>query len=211
MRGSGRSGHFLDGLGAVAGTCRFTALVASPDERARDAMVVRLAQLGATTVLETANGATANELVRRVGPCDVAVLDVTPTRGDNVRLIQGLRRAGCRAVVVLVSPDSSSEVVEVSGAGVSSILVKAQAGWNDDVAAERVREYLRGITSGPLTHREVQVLQLVAAGQNTREIAAALLLSPLTVKSHVERIGRKLNTGDRAAMVANAMRKRLIW
>ena len=61
-----------------------------------------------------------------------------------------------------------------------------------------------------LSAREVEVLQLVADGQSNKEIGEALSLSALTVKSHLSRIGRKLGTGDRAQMVALAMRAGVI-
>lgn len=61
-----------------------------------------------------------------------------------------------------------------------------------------------------LSLRELQVLALVAEGRSNRQIGAALALSPLTVKAHLARIGRKLDSGDRAHMVALAMRAGLI-
>ena len=57
-----------------------------------------------------------------------------------------------------------------------------------------------------LTGREVEVLQAVADGRSNKEIGAYLGLSSLTVKSHMARISRKLGTGDRAELVAIAMR-----
>jgi DNA-binding CsgD family transcriptional regulator len=61
-------------------------------------------------------------------------------------------------------------------------------------------------TPRDLSAREVEVLQLVADGQSNKEIGEAMSLSPLTVKSHLARIGHKLGTGDRAHMVALTMR-----
>ncbi|WP_438938453.1 response regulator transcription factor [Amycolatopsis orientalis] len=65
-------------------------------------------------------------------------------------------------------------------------------------------------TPRELSAREVEVLQLVADGQSYKEIGEELSLSALTVKSHLSRIGRKLGTGDRAEMVALAMRAGVI-
>ncbi|NLF04986.1 MAG: response regulator transcription factor [Actinomycetales bacterium] len=62
----------------------------------------------------------------------------------------------------------------------------------------------------PLTARELSVLALVAEGQSNRAIGETLELSALTVKSHLARIARKLGTGDRAALVAVALRRGLI-
>ena len=67
-------------------------------------------------------------------------------------------------------------------------------------------------TAGPdgLSAREIEVLQLVAAGRSNRDIGGELNLSALTVKSHLARIARKLGTGDRAEMVAVALRAGVI-
>jgi DNA-binding CsgD family transcriptional regulator len=66
----------------------------------------------------------------------------------------------------------------------------------------------RGIED--LSAREIEVLQLVAGGHSNRDIGVALHLSALTVKSHLARISRKLGTGDRAEMVALALRAGVI-
>jgi len=57
-----------------------------------------------------------------------------------------------------------------------------------------------------LTPREREVLQLVTQGARTREIAAKLYLSPLTVRNHVHRILQKLGARSRAEAVALAIR-----
>ena len=61
-----------------------------------------------------------------------------------------------------------------------------------------------------LSAREIEVLGLVACGRSNRDIGAELHLSALTVKSHLARIARKLGTGDRAEMVAVALRAGVI-
>ena len=64
--------------------------------------------------------------------------------------------------------------------------------------------------SDSLSAREIEVLRLVAEGKSNKDIGDALGLSALTVKSHLARIARKLGTGDRAEMVALAMRAGVI-
>jgi DNA-binding NarL/FixJ family response regulator len=61
-----------------------------------------------------------------------------------------------------------------------------------------------------LTPRELEVLQLAADGNSTREIAAELVISASTVKTHFEHIYPKLAASDRAAAVAAALRQGLI-
>ena len=64
--------------------------------------------------------------------------------------------------------------------------------------------------SAQLSAREREVLRLVAGGRSNQQIGDQLCLSMLTVKSHLVRIGRKLGTGDRAGIVAVAMRAGII-
>jgi DNA-binding NarL/FixJ family response regulator len=61
-----------------------------------------------------------------------------------------------------------------------------------------------------LSDREIEVLRLVADGRSNKAIGESMGLSALTVKSHLARIARKLGTGDRAGMVAVAMRTGII-
>lgn len=72
------------------------------------------------------------------------------------------------------------------------------------------RPRLATVSPRTLSAREVHVLALVALGQSNKEIGRAMELSPLTIKSHLARISRKLGTGDRAGMVAIATRAGLI-
>jgi len=65
-------------------------------------------------------------------------------------------------------------------------------------------------TPTPLSDREVQVLQLVAEGLTNQLIARRLGLAHHTVKSHLARIGRKWEMGERAGLVAMGMRAGVI-
>ena len=60
------------------------------------------------------------------------------------------------------------------------------------------------------SERELQVVRLVAEGRTNQEIGLALYLSPYTIKTHLQRIGRKVGSGDRSAIVAHFMREGLI-
>lgn len=69
-----------------------------------------------------------------------------------------------------------------------------------------------GEPAGPalLSEREVSILELVQHGKNNVEIAAELVISPLTVKNHVQRILRKLGANNRAQAVGKAIALRIL-
>jgi DNA-binding CsgD family transcriptional regulator len=66
-----------------------------------------------------------------------------------------------------------------------------------------------GATHG-LSHREIEVLRLLANGSSDREIAEALFISSETASTHVKNIRRKLGVHSRAAAAAYAIRQELI-
>lgn len=102
------------------------------------------------------------------------------------------RQAICDALVAAARGDTvlSSELQ----AGVASqIRARAQA------------------EAGPvLTPRELEVLQLAAGGRSAPAIARQLVVSPTTVRSHLQNVYEKLGVSDRAAAVAEAMRRGLL-
>jgi DNA-binding CsgD family transcriptional regulator len=62
----------------------------------------------------------------------------------------------------------------------------------------------------PLSKREREILQKVADGATTRQVATDLGISPHTVKTHLERIFEKLGANDRAQAVAIAIRTGIV-
>jgi len=69
----------------------------------------------------------------------------------------------------------------------------------------------RAEPEGPtLSPREREVLKLIAAGSSIPAMAKELFLAPSTVKTHVQRLYEKLGVSDRAAAVAEAMRRKLL-
>jgi DNA-binding CsgD family transcriptional regulator len=61
-----------------------------------------------------------------------------------------------------------------------------------------------------LTKREVEVLELIAAGHSTREIAGRLFISPKTVRNHLAAVYRKLDARNRTEAVLSGMRLGLV-
>ena len=71
-------------------------------------------------------------------------------------------------------------------------------------------EHTMPATRSQLTHREREVLRLLAAGQTDRKIAESLTISPRTVNRHMSNIFAKLEVPSRAAAAAHAIRRGLI-
>lgn len=88
------------------------------------------------------------------------------------------------------------------------LIAFAPAGWTERELGGVAP--LQRATDSHLTARELELLQLAAAGRTGPRIAVELTLSPATVKKHFENIYGKLGVRDRAAAVAKAMRLGLI-
>ena len=214
---------------ALQGRTGFTALVVDDHPMVREAMVARLLQMGAREVWQAATVREARERALASGPCDLCVLDLGLPDGSGLDLLTELRGAGWARLVVLSAAEDAYSVRAAFIAGAQGYLLKSASPvvvadgmqrvldggvYADPSVASMLAAGLRG---GPadsgvreLSGREIEVLRLVADGKSNKEIGEHLGLSALTVKSHLARIARKLGTGDRAEMVALAMRAGVI-
>jgi len=178
---------------------RFAAMVVVANPALREAVAHTLRALGARHVLEVSTIAEARQKAG-AGIADLVVAEAGLPDGSGIALIRELRAAGWARGMVLTTNDDPYSVRAAIGAGVRSYLVSAAAAHPARPSGERSD----GVDS--LSAREIQVLQLVADGKSNKDIGDELGLSALTVKSHLARIARKLGTGDRAEMVATALR-----
>jgi DNA-binding NarL/FixJ family response regulator len=188
---------------------RFTALVVAESAARRHSLVSRLRLLGAREVVEAASGAEARVRAAYDGPRDLVVIEGGLPDGPALPLLAELRNAGWRRVVLLTVRDDPYAVRAAINAGIRCYVVTPEEVEGvTPTATARVRP--RGGSPDELSAREVEVLQLVSEGRSNKDIGDALGLSALTVKSHLARIARKVGTGDRAEMVAHAMRAGLV-
>jgi DNA-binding NarL/FixJ family response regulator len=188
---------------------RFTALVVAEAPGRRQNLVGRLRLLGARDVIEAASGAEARVRALYDGPRDLVILEGGLPDGPALPLLADLRNLGWRRVVLLTVRDDPYAVRAAITAGVRCYVVTPED--NPHAAPSTVaRLRPRGGSPDELSAREVEVLQLVSEGRSNKDIGDALGLSALTVKSHLARIARKVGTGDRAEMVAHAMRAGLV-
>ncbi|WP_078290876.1 response regulator transcription factor [Mycobacterium sp. D16R24] len=179
-------------------------------------------------VAEAEDGAGALALIRQHLP-DVALIDYRMPELDGTQVAAAVRRDELRTRVLLLSAHDDAAIVyralEEGAAGflskestraelVSAVLDCARgrdvvtASLTSGLAGEIRR---RAQPAGPaLSAREREVLRMIAAGLTVPTIAKQLFLAPSTVKTHVQRLYEKLGVGDRAAAVAEAMRRGLL-
>jgi DNA-binding NarL/FixJ family response regulator len=184
-------------------------VAASPQRR--QALVGRLRLLGARDVVEAASGAEARVRALYDGPRDLVVIEGGLPDGAALPLLAELAKVGWRRVVLLTVRDDPYAVRAALNAHVRCYIVTPDDLPGPPVpGASLTRSRPRGGSPDELSGREIEVLQLVSEGRSNKEIGDALGLSALTVKSHLARIARKVGTGDRAEMVAHAMRSGLV-
>ena len=183
---------------------------------------------GLEVVAEAANGHEAVRLAGELLP-DVAVLDFAMPLLNGLDAAKEIRRRSPRTRTILLTVHSEDHyVLEALQAGVHGYVVKTQAAADLVQAIREIRGnaiYLSPTISRAvieayfdkatppgdvLSSRERQVLQLVAEGKTTKEIAGVLGVSIKTADSHRARIMRKLDIHDTAGLVRFAIRRGLI-
>lgn len=168
---------------------------------------------------EAADGAEAVIAAERLRP-DVILMDLRMPGTDGIFATRELARRGVASrVLVLTTYDTDNDVLPAIEAGATGYLLKdapledlfravEAAARGQAVLAPTVATRLMGRGRRPaleaLSHREIEVLELIARGSTNREAAERLFVSEATVKSHLIHVYAKLGVNDRAAAVATA-------
>lgn len=195
----------------------------------RDGLSRGLRQSGYLDVVgEAASGREGLELIRAERP-DVAVLDYQMPDLDGLDVVHAVVRDGLPTRTLILSALTDSAVVfralQEGASGylskesrraeiVDAVLTVARGGTVVPPAlaaglADQIR--LRAQTDAPaLSERERQVLQGFARGLSIPALADELYLGASTVKTHTQRLYEKLGVSDRAAAVAEGMRRGLL-
>jgi DNA-binding NarL/FixJ family response regulator len=175
---------------------------------------------------EAGDGAEAIRLAEALRP-EVILMDLQMPGVDGLAAIAELARRGVTArVLVLTTYDTDGYVVPAIEAGATGYLLKdaprdellravRAAAQGESVLAPSVATALMDHVRTPptpevLSRRELEVLQLVAAGNTNRGTAAHLFISEATVKTHLLNIYAKLDVPDRASAVAEAFKRGLL-
>ena len=177
---------------------------------------------------EAGDGHQAIELVSTLLP-DIAILDVRMPILNGLDAARELRKCCPRTrTILLTGHDEDQYVTEALQAGVMGYVLKSQMA-NDLIQA--IKEVLRGgiylspgisravvqaylskttLEADPLTSRERQILQLIAEGQSSKDIANLLGISTKTAEAHRARIMRKLDLHGTASLVRYAIRRGIL-
>jgi len=174
---------------------------------------------------EADDGWKAIELAAELSP-DVVIMDAAMPRLNGAAAIRQIRKDCPGAVIVAFSMHSSDQhISQMLGAGASAYLLKtcdveellhairaALAGktyLSPDIAGAVTEGYLASpsaaLPDSKLSERERQVLQLLAEGEGSKQIARLLHVSPRTVDSHRHRMMEKLNIHTVAGLTKYAI------
>lgn len=185
---------------------------------------------GMHVVGEAGDGGDVPDLVRRTRP-DVVLMDIHMPRVDGIEATRRLVASGDPArVVMLTTFDLDAHVYDALRAGASGFLLKdgpaeellsavhavaaGESLLSPSVTRRVIAELVAHTPTPPptgtpawaneLTERETEVLLLLARGLSNAEIAATLIISHETVKTHVARLLQKTGARDRLQAVVAA-------
>jgi two-component system, NarL family, response regulator NreC len=201
-------------------------LLADDHVMVRQGLQALLEQAG-MAVVGASDGQEALQIAHTQQP-DVAVLDIGMPHLNGLETARRLREALPQTKIILLTMHTEAPyVLEAMQAGAVGYVLKTQA-TRDLVQA--IRDVLEGevylssrvsrtvvtaylnrsdLPSDPLTSREREILQLIAEGETTKEIAWRLGLSTKTVESHRIKLMRKLDIHETATLVRYAIRRGL--
>ena len=173
-------------------------------------------------VAQAANGREAIQQFRKVRP-DVTLMDVQMPELDGIEALVAIRSEypGAR-VIVLTTYKGDAQAMRALKAGAQAFLLKSllQQEMLDtirDVHAGRRRigeeiaeQIAEHFNDEALTHREIEVLRLIAEGNSNKQIADVLAMSQDTIKGYVRNILTKLGANDRTHAVTIGLKRGII-
>ncbi|MDF2035603.1 response regulator transcription factor [Cytobacillus oceanisediminis] len=164
---------------------------------------------------KASNGKEAISLVKTLKP-DVCIMDIEMPEKSGLEAAEELKGMGCK-VIILTTFARSGYFQRALKAGVRGYLLK-------DSPSEELASSIRNVVEGkriyapelmddvygeenPLTDREKEVLELIADGKNTREIADQLSIKTGTVRNYISAILDKLEVTNRIEAITQSKEK----
>lgn len=182
---------------------------------------------------EAENGDQAVQLAFSLNP-DIILMDINMPVANGIEATRAIKRERPGiGVIALTIHDQEEYLFELIKAGVSGYVLK-------DISPDLLIQTILGVAKGEsfipssmtsrifaefnrlcslsprnsntqgLTKREVDVLRLVANGENNRSIAKKLFISEKTVKNHLTSIFQKLGVGDRTQAAIHAVKSKIV-
>jgi DNA-binding NarL/FixJ family response regulator len=207
-------------------------MLADDHRMLREGLRRSMTEHGFDVVGEASDGAEAVDMAQELAP-DVILMDVTMPELDGVEATRLVKAANPAIRVIMLTMHADQEVLAAAiRSGASGYLVK-------DCSTEEIADAIRSAVSGEttlspalaasmlnevrkldppeqpeedrvVTKREEEVLQLIADGCSTPEVAERLYISQKTVKNHLASIYQKLDARDRTQAVLQAVRMGIV-
>ena len=207
-------------------------MLADDHRMLREGLRRSMTEHGFDVVGEASDGAEAVDMAGELSP-DVILMDVTMPELDGVEATRLVKAANPAIRVIMLTMHADQEVLAAAiRSGASGYLVK-------DCSTEEIADAIRSAVSGEttlspalaasmldevrkldtpdqaeedriVTKREEEVLQLIADGCSTPEVAERLYISQKTVKNHLASIYQKLDARDRTQAVLQAVRMGIV-
>ena len=205
-----------------------TVLLADDHQVVREGLKVLLEREGFHVVAEASDGQQAVQLAKQFQP-DVAVLDLAMPILNGLDAAREIQKVSEKTKPIILTMHTENHyILEGLQAGAKGFVMKTHAA--EDLV-QAIREASRGrtylspevsqtvvqayqdkvdIRPEPLSPRERQVLQLIAEGKSTKEVAGLLNISVKTAETHRTRIMEKLDVHETAGLVRYAIRRGMI-
>jgi DNA-binding NarL/FixJ family response regulator len=194
----------------------------------RQSLKRQLEDLGHEVVADVADGTSAISIALSKQP-DIILMDISMAGGDGISACRAIMEADARQRIVMLTMHVETDLIRKSlkagaigyltkDATFDEVLKALQMACDGDViispefahALLDETDDMRAHQVTILSEREMEVLQLLAEGQSTPEIASNMFISQKTVKNHLASIYEKIDARDRTHAVIRAVKMGII-
>jgi two-component system, NarL family, response regulator DegU len=194
----------------------------------RDSLKRQFEELGHEVVADFSDGTRAVSAALRLRP-DVILMDISMSEGDGIAATQAIIEADARQRVVMLTMHTETDIVRralkagavgyvTKDSSFSQVLEAVLLAHDGDIilspdlanALLTESQFTHENQEKVITEREEQVLQLLADGLSTPEIAERLFISQKTVKNHLASIYEKIDARDRTQAVIRGIKMGII-